>query len=179
MYISSETVLGFHYGENPTWPTQLPIDETSPTRPNDAYGLSKLMGERILEAAASTGRLTGVSLRPSWVQYEHTYQSELGPIVDDPAVATSGLWCYTDGNDLADAVARSLDARIDVHEAFFIVNPDSIGGHDVNALGRKLLNIDFSGVVMGPGRAAISSAKAEGVLGWRASRSWSDFVSTR
>lgn len=176
IFISSETVLGFHYGNPPSWPAQLPIDESSPTRPNDPYGLSKIVGERILEAAAQTGQLTGASLRPGWVQYPETYRAELGPIVADASAADSGLWCYTDADDLADAVDLALRVDLQAHEVFFVVNSESIGGHDVAAAARMKYGIQIEPGDMTPGRSAISSRKAEQMLGWSPRRSWRDFM---
>src|SRR2546421_26048 len=45
--VSSEAVLGWDYREREFAPDYLPIDESHPVRPQDAYGLSKEVGESI------------------------------------------------------------------------------------------------------------------------------------
>src|ERR1700754_1983817 len=63
VHCSSSSVTGIDQS-NPTMPPHyLPLDEAHASRPTDAYGLSKLCGERIAEAYARRG-LEVVVLRP-------------------------------------------------------------------------------------------------------------------
>ena len=61
---SSVGALGFSFPKHPCLPDYLPVDAAHPRRPQDSYGLSKLMNE---ESAAAMTRLTGMTtivLRP-------------------------------------------------------------------------------------------------------------------
>lgn len=69
--ISSVGVLGLHYATRRFLPDYLPIDEGHRLRPQDPYGLSKLFGEQLCDAAVRRSELRCISLRPAWVQAEN------------------------------------------------------------------------------------------------------------
>ena len=77
--VSSETVPGFFFPEREFLPDYAPVDEEHPIRPQDPYALSKHFGEQLMDAAVRRSDLTGVSIRPSWVQWEGNYDRNLGP----------------------------------------------------------------------------------------------------
>ena len=67
--------------------------------------LSKHFGEQLMDAAARRSDVTGVSIRPSWVQWEGNYARNLSPALRDPEGSPSAsLWAYIDVYDLADAL---------------------------------------------------------------------------
>lgn len=177
VYLSSETVLGYQYAARPFVPDVLPVDETYPTVPQDPYGLSKLMGEQIISAAVAGSDLRAVSLRPSWVQYPHTYERDLGETVRDPTAASGNLWSYTDGDDLADLIVRGVECDLPGHEVMFAVNPDNVGDRDL--VGAILAHLGRR-VGLRPGAArtgsAIDSGLAHRLLGWTPRRSWRDHI---
>ena len=49
---SSLAVYGLYYPVTPLQPEYLPVDEDHPLRPQDPYGLSKLVGEKLCEAVS-------------------------------------------------------------------------------------------------------------------------------
>ncbi len=56
------------YGIGRQWPPDyLPVDETHPLRPRDAYGLGKEMIERMARLFARRGGFTCVCLRPTLI----------------------------------------------------------------------------------------------------------------
>jgi UDP-glucose 4-epimerase len=71
----------------------------------------------------------------------------------------------------------AAESDIPGHEVFYIANPDNVGGRDFAAVLkeyygdqielRDLNRVDASG---------ISCAKAERMLGWKAKRSWRDYL---
>ncbi|MEJ0017868.1 MAG: NAD(P)-dependent oxidoreductase [Acetobacteraceae bacterium] len=68
VHCSSSSALGLD-ASNPRMPPRyLPIDEAHPLRPTDAYGLSKLCGEQIAEAASRRG-LEVIVIRPCFVAF--------------------------------------------------------------------------------------------------------------
>jgi nucleoside-diphosphate-sugar epimerase len=62
VYASSVSVLGFPSFVQPLAASYGPIDEAHPLLPEDAYALSKRIGEEVADGFAP-GRLTVVSLR--------------------------------------------------------------------------------------------------------------------
>ena len=79
--ISSVGVLGLHYAQRRFLPDYLPIDEEHRLRPQDPYGLSKLFGEQLCDAAVRRSGLRCISLRPAWVQDAGSYAADLGPLI--------------------------------------------------------------------------------------------------
>ncbi|MGI5269464.1 NAD-dependent epimerase/dehydratase family protein [Nonomuraea sp. CA-218870] len=175
--ISSATVPGFFFADRPCLPAYAPIDEAHPIAPQDPYALSKHFGEQLMDAAVRRSDIRCVSLRPTWVQHEGTYERNLGPVLRDPYRPDPGLWSYVDVDDLADAVVLAVESGLTGHEVFCVASPD-------NAAGRELA--DLITTVYGeaipirplsrPDASGVSSAKAVRLLGWRPSRSWRDHL---
>ena len=68
IHCSSSSVLGLDHSNPKLPPNYLPIDEAHPLRPTDAYGLSKLCGERIAEAYSRRG-MEVIVIRPCFVAF--------------------------------------------------------------------------------------------------------------
>jgi UDP-glucose 4-epimerase len=175
--ISSETVPGFFFPERDFLPDYAPVDELHPAHPQDPYALTKLFGEKLMDAAVERSDIRCISIRPSWVQNEGNYEQNLGPQVRDAAVTSPNLWSYIDAYDLADAIVLATESDLPGHEVFYIASPDNVGGHDFAAVLkqyygdaielRDLERVDASG---------ISSRKAMDKLGWAPKRSWRDYL---
>jgi nucleoside-diphosphate-sugar epimerase len=176
--ISSETVPGFIFAHRPFKPDYLPVDEEHPVRPQDPYATSKWFGELLCERAVERSDIRCISIRPSWVQDEGSYERNLGPIVRDPSVTVGNYCSYVDVHDLCDALVLAVEADLPGHEVFYVASPDTIGGHPLAQVVRE--HYDGEGIEVRPvpreDASAISSAKAERVLGWKATRSWRDYL---
>jgi UDP-glucose 4-epimerase len=176
--VSSETAPGWFFAERPFLPDYIPVDEEHPLRPQDPYALSKVFGEQLMDAAVQRSDIRCISIRPSWVQWEGNIERNLGPLVrGDDDVPSAGFWGYTDVYDLADALRLAAESDLPGHEVFYIAQPDNSTGlpladmvrrhHGDKIALRDLPRRDASG---------ISSAKAERLLGWHATRSWRDYL---
>jgi UDP-glucose 4-epimerase len=175
--ISSESIVGNIFAERPFLPSFAPVDESHPLLPQDPYALSKLFGERMMDAAVRRSDIRAISIRPSTVHNEDNYEDNLGPQVRDPANLSGNLWSYIDVYDLADAIVLATESDLPGHEVFYIASPDNAGGHDFAEILRRyygeqielrsLDRVDASG---------ISIAKARRLLGWNPTRSWSDYL---
>jgi len=176
--ISSETAPGFLFAERPFFPDYLPIDEDHPLRPQDPYALTKVFGEQLCDAAVRRSDLRCISLRPSWVQNAASYLPNLGRLVADRSAPNVGGWPYVDADDLADAIRLSVESDLPGHEVLYIAAPDTIGGRDLHQSWRAAYPKAPTELrpVSRPDASGISSAKAERLLGWRASRSWRDHL---
>jgi nucleoside-diphosphate-sugar epimerase len=176
--ISSVGVLGLHYAQRRLLPEYLPIDENHPLRPQDPYGLAKLFGEQLCDAAVARSELRCISLRPAWVQDAASYATELGPVIRARPPRGVAGWPYVDAADLADAIRLAVESELPGHEAFFIAAPDTTGGCDLHAAWRAAHPGAATELrpVPRPDASGIDSARAERLLGWRAVRGWRDHL---
>jgi nucleoside-diphosphate-sugar epimerase len=172
---SSVSVLGFPFFEQPFAPDYVPIDEAHPLLPQDAYALSKRIGEELADGFSRCGRLTVVSLRFPWIQTPQTFAEQVQPLWADPAAGASNLWSYIDTRDAAEAARLALTAEIAGHEACFVAALDSfmpipsrelVAGHYPTTIIRDALT-DYASL--------LSSAKAEALLGFQARHSWRSY----
>ena len=175
---SSPTVMG--YGSPAGWsPAYLPLDEAHPPRPWNAYGLSKLAAEQTMQmfAAQYGDRVRLAAFRPCFViapeewdgaptQQGHTVRERIA----DPRYGAVSLFNYVDARDAADFLDTLLRRAPEVPngEVYFVGAQDALA---------ELLP-RFSGIApeLAAGLTgtspAFSTAKAERLLGWTASRSW-------
>jgi UDP-glucose 4-epimerase len=176
--ISSVGVLGLHYAQRRILPDYLPIDEQHRLRPQDPYGLSKLFGEQLCDAAVWRSDLRCISLRPAWVQDAASYAADLGPLIRVGQPRGVAGWPYTDVLDLAEAVRLGAESDLPGHEAFYIAAPDTIGGVDLHASWRTANPGSATQLrpVPRPDASGIDSGKAQRLLGWQATHSWRDYL---
>jgi nucleoside-diphosphate-sugar epimerase len=175
VYASSVSVIGFPFFERPFAPEYVPIDEAHPRLPQDAYALSKHVGEELAAGFARRGGLSVVSLRFAWIHTPETFAAQLAPLQADPAVGASNLWSYVDSRDVAASVHLALTAAVDGHEACFIAAPDTF----MPVPSRQLVAAFYPTTTTREGFAAydslLSSAKAEALLGFRPGHSWRSY----
>ncbi|EMA28819.1 NAD-dependent epimerase/dehydratase family protein [Haloarcula japonica] len=169
---SSDGAYGFFFAEETPVPDELPITEEHARRPEDDYGLSKVVTEEIGKTIARRDGISVASIRPSWIQIPGEYPCRDEEYVDDLAAGAGNYWSYVDVRDVVDLVEAALRAEIDGHEAFNCVGPD-------NALGRPLVDLmqeQYGSVpddcTVEGDAAAYSTAKATELLGWEPTRSW-------
>lgn len=176
--ISSVGVLGLHYATRRFLPDYLPIDEQHRLRPQDPYGLSKLFGEQLCDAAVRRSDLRCISLRPAWVQDAASYAADLGPLIRAGQPRGVAGWPYIDVSDLAGAVRLAVESDLPGHEAFYIAAPDTIGGVELHASWRTANPGSATDLRPVPRRDAsgIDSGKAQRLLGWQPTRSWRDYL---
>jgi nucleoside-diphosphate-sugar epimerase len=123
---SSLAVYGFYYPATDLQPAYLPVDEDHPLRPQDPYGITKLIGEKLGDALSQkTGALVA-SLRFAGI-YTEAHRSLLLERKMDPLVrGTGSLWSYIDARDAARACRLALEADYDGHQAFNICASSTI-----------------------------------------------------
>ena len=176
--VSSETAPGWFFAERPFLPDYLPVDEEHPLRPQDPYATSKVFGEQLMDAAVRRSDIRCISVRPSWVQWEGNIEHNLGPVVsgqgDEPS---AGFWSYVDVYDLAEAIVLAAESDLAGHEVFYIASPDNVGSRPFAELVRRYYG---DGIEIRPlareDASGISCARAERMLGYTPSRSWSDYL---
>lgn len=180
---SSPTVLG--YGAPGGWtPDRLPLDERSPTRPWNAYALSKLLIEQTI---GMLQRQTGdevrfAAFRPCYViapeewegaptQQGHTVRERL----DDPALSAPALFNYVDARDVAGFTDTLLGALPEIPngEVFFVAAADALAREPLaELLPRFHPGTERQASVLTGTSPAFSTAKAQRLLGWRPRYDW-------
>ena len=169
---SSDGAYGFFFAEETPLPESVPVTEDHPLRPEDPYGLSKVVTEEAGKAVARREGVPVVSLRPTWIQEPGDYPCRDPEYVEDLAVGAGNFWSYVDVRDVVEMVTAALTADVTGHEAVNCAAPD-------NALGRPLrvLFEEQYGEVPADwtveGEAGVyDTTKAERLLGVRPGRSW-------
>jgi nucleoside-diphosphate-sugar epimerase len=126
VYASSMSVLGYPFFETPVAPAYLPIDSAHPVGPQDAYALSKWLGEEIVEAAVRRRpALSAVSLRMPWIQTAETFPREVEARRVRAALVARDLWGYLDARDAAAAFVAAVERPIEGHRRLFVSAADT------------------------------------------------------
>jgi nucleoside-diphosphate-sugar epimerase len=176
VYASSISVLGFPFFYRPLAPRYAPIDEEHPKLPQDAYGLSKYMGEALAEGFVRRSGMTIISLRLAWIHTPQTFKEQLRPLWDDPAAGASNLWGYIDGRDVAQACHLALEADLSGHHTFYIAAPNTFMKMPTS----ELLQRFYPDTEIRPGlegrQSLFSSAKAASLLGFKAQHTWESYL---
>ncbi|KAI8980056.1 NAD(P)-binding protein [Trametes punicea] len=144
-----------------------PLDEEHPCRPDEPYGLSKVICE--IQADTIVRRYPSMrvaSLRLSW-----SLPSREDALRDDPERRKNDLWGYVQEDSAAEAFLLAVageNGRWSGHERFFIVAPDTSANEETVELWQTYWRHvplkegkDLSGK-----KAFFDCSKAERLLGW-------------
>lgn len=177
VYISSMSVLGLPFSYHPIRLAYLPIDEAHPHAPQDAYALSKTLGEDIARASVRrmAGALTVISLRFPWIHTPESFHTVLKPLWDDPAGCASNLWGYVDTRDVAGACRLALQADISGHEAFYVSAPNSFMKMDSIQLAQAYYPEAKIRRSLNGNQSLFDNSKAKAMLGYEAQFSWEQY----
>ncbi|MDO8391307.1 MAG: NAD(P)-dependent oxidoreductase [Actinomycetota bacterium] len=177
VYISSETALGFITAERGFLPDYLPVDEEHPRRPQEAYSLSKSLGEDLCDALVRRSDATAVSIRPSLVLAPADY-ALLAPL-QRPGPSFNH-WSYVDVEDLADLIVLAATGTTPDHEVVYAAQPDNFMGKPFAELVATTFGADAPPLrdLDRDDCGGISIAKARRLFGWNPTRSWRDRVDT-
>ncbi len=175
VYASSFSVLGYPFFEKPVVPPDLPVDERHPIGAQDAYAVSKWLGEEIVEAAVRRGVLpSAVSLRMPWIQTPQTFYAEVGPR-REKAEAARDLWAYLDARDAGDAFLRAAEQPVEQHLRLFLSADDTYMDSPTAPLAsRTFPSIRLTKPLLGSA-AVIDTTAARTALGWTPHHTWRDY----
>jgi nucleoside-diphosphate-sugar epimerase len=135
---SSFAVYGLYYPSRPLQPDYLPVDEGHPRRPDDAYSLTKLLGEQLADSYADFAAMQIASLRFPGVSRENP-DSIAAWQYDPMRRGSGGLWTYIDARDAAQACRLALEIDFVGHEAFNICAPNTFMNMPTDELLRRYL----------------------------------------
>jgi len=179
VFISSESVLGFAFMTRIMAPEYVPIDERHPLRPQDPYGLSKLLAEQICRSYSLRHGIQTVCIRPPWIWVPEEKEIEMYRVlVNEYPNWSKNLWAYVHVLDLASAVLLALEANdLSIHEAFFISAKENWTGCESRTLVKSYYSSvteiaeSFCGC-----DSLISSARASAKLGYIPRHTWRELV---
>jgi nucleoside-diphosphate-sugar epimerase len=171
IYASSFSVLGYPFAENFVDPAYLPIDQDHPIGAQDAYGLSKWLGEEIVEAAVRRGAFSAVSLRMPWIQTPESFFDGVGPR-RNLAESARDLWGYLDARDAADAFIKALAWHGDGHLRTFLSAADTYSEEATAALVKRAFPASPLKRPLSGHDAVIDNTHALETLGFAPRHSW-------
>ena len=174
---SSTAAFGFIYAKNLWAPDYLPLDESHPSKPQDSYGLSKVVGEQIAESIATAHEVMTISsLRFPGVNFDLSYASFRDRWLN-PQTRASGFWSYIDARDAAIACRLALEVKFRGHEVFIVSAPNNCMTQPTLELIRKYLPQGAKiKQVSGTHWSCVDSAKAQRILGFKPSHVWQDYL---
>jgi nucleoside-diphosphate-sugar epimerase len=174
---SSIAAYGYQYAPRSLLPEYLPLDEQHPCVPEDPYGLSKLLGERLADAFAGLSgasivsfRFPGVNFDPTFASFPERWTSPRG---------RRGFWTYVDARDAARACRLALEVAPAGHRVLNAAAPTSTMPEPTDLLVQQHLP-GLRGSLRPPPDvshwSALNSERAQHVLGFRAEHVWADYL---
>lgn len=158
-------------------PKGVPIDETHPLLSQDAYGLSKMVGEELADGfQRRIPQMSLTSLRFSMTIDDYVRDRFIRRYRipgNQNNVLHGVFWTYVDVRDAASSCWKALEYRKPGHEAFYIAAPQILLDVPVKDLLAQCYPGDYPiadhicGCV-----SPIDCSKAERILGWVAKYNW-------
>lgn len=166
---SSLAIYGFYYPLRADLPDYLPIDEDHPLRPQDPYGISKLVGENICESFARQREIQIASLRFSGIASEAQYPTLLKRQKEPTCRGTGALWTFVDVRDAAVACRLAVEKEFSGHIAFNVCAPKTIMKEDTFELVKRYLpQVKMVKKDLKDNWSGYGTDRAETMLGFRA-----------
>jgi nucleoside-diphosphate-sugar epimerase len=176
---SSQSAYGFAWQHRPFMPHYLPLDEDHPDLSQDAYGLSKMVGEEIAHGFHRRCDLRVCSIRPPWVVLPEHYAGIVKRMDQTPEQWNGTLFAYLDVRDLAAAFRLALEAPAEViqDEVFNVAADDALARRPLAEL---LPRLDPAFETLAAGltsrQSMVSAERIKRKLGWQPKYSWRDMV---
>jgi nucleoside-diphosphate-sugar epimerase len=169
VFTSSESTLGFAFMTHRMTPEYVPIDEQHPLRPQDPYGLSKVIAEQICRTYTERYGMRTVCLREPWIWVPEGSERELYmKLKMEYQKWCNNLWAFVHVYDVAQAHRLAVEKDLGtLHEAFFISAKENWTGIDSRSLLKEffpeVVNIadNFSGAT-----SFLSYHRAHELLGY-------------
>jgi nucleoside-diphosphate-sugar epimerase len=169
---SSLSALGFAFHFQHFSPNTVPFNEDHPLLSQDAYGLSKMIGEELAEGfVRRTPDMSITSLRYTTV-FAPEFRDRLEPMRHNPT-NNGGFWGHIDVRDTAVANRLSMEYTQPGHEAFYITAPNTY----MDTPSRDLISeyLPETGAIaegFGGQMSLVDCRKAEQVLGFVPKYNW-------
>jgi UDP-glucose 4-epimerase len=162
---SSVNAIGGPFSRIPRY-DYFPLDENHPTYSEDAYSLSKWVGEMQADAFARRYEdMSIASMRFHWLVESYERAVEYTPRMGE--AARKHMWSYTLLSEASRACLLALTADFKGHEAFFILAPHTAVAETSAELAKTHYpHVKFRSE-MKDHQAFYDCTKAERILGWK------------
>jgi UDP-glucose 4-epimerase len=174
IFSSSDTVLGIAKSVNEFAPEYVPIDEKHPLKPQDPYGISKMLGEEMCRCYAEGYDMNIVALRFSNIFCPGDEQIYLDD-AREPSARRKSLWAWVHVEDAVYAIVCALVSDLKGYDVFHIA------AEDVCLSNPDVPNLVATYFPQTPIRRPLSSkeslvdcSKAKDMLGFQVRRRFSD-----
>ncbi len=176
---SSIAAYGFLYAPRIWTPDYLPLDEEHPCRPQDPYGLSKVVGEQIGDSFAAAFDVVVVSLRLAGINFDLSYES-FPDRWKNPGARLGGFWSYIDVRDAATACSLAIEEpKLTGHRIFNVAAPASTMREPTRDLIQHYLpRLQTIKQGLEANWSGLDSSKAQKELGFEARHVWEKYVRT-
>jgi len=174
---SSDSTLGFVFATHLFPPDYFPLDEEHPLRPQDPYGLSKLLAEEIARWATRRYGLQTICLRFCWVWFPDTYARRKEIAKRNFPGNLKTHFGYVDVRDVAQACRLAVEAQGLGSDTFFITAADTYADEPTLELVRKhyptVRQVGYL-CLADPYASLFDIRKARKRLGYTPQHSWRD-----
>jgi UDP-glucose 4-epimerase len=178
VFSSSDAVLGIAQSKTDLVPEYLPIDENHPLKPQDPYGVSKMLGEEMCRCYAEGYGITIIALRFSNIlcpgdesKYLHDAQ--------DPSLRHKSLWAWVHVEDAIGTIMRALKSDIQGFEVFYIAADDvCLGNPDVPRLLATYFPRTQAKKPLSRKESLVNCRRAKRMLSFRPLRSFDQILTT-
>lgn len=173
---SSESSYGFYWATHPFVPDYFPVNEQHPQKPQESYGLSKVLNEITAAMFYRNSGIQVVPLRFSTIISEKEWPDLVRAMKSDPALFKRNLYSHVDVRDAAVACRLALETDGLSPEGMNITS--SVTLSDVET--PELLARYFPGVTdireeLSGYKALVSNGRAREALGWEPVYTWQNY----
>jgi len=190
---SSIDAYGFEFWSKPFTPDYFPLDEKHPCKPDDSYGMSKMIGEKLCYGYSRRYGTLIICLRLATILYpgsqeaEHWVSEVENPefyMLPDRVQFKDSIWAYVDARDAAQAFRLSLEKLGDYDLGYGIYN---IGARDIFSQVDSLelikryypdvkMILNEEGFLLDKKKALFDITKAQKDLGYEPKFTWREHV---
>lgn len=174
IYASSQSALGFAYAPEIVTPDALPIDEMHMCRPLEAYGLSKLVGEKFCAMVSARSSVITLALRFPVIWAVKNFDLHIRRRLDDPVQAAKSQWAYVDLRDACRACRIAIGVQTDFRHRIY--NIGAFWPFDMrdpsNTLIRAYGVVSATDAEFVPGDAVFAPARALSELKFKSRWRW-------
>jgi len=123
LFSSSDAVLGIAQSVDEFAPEYVPIDEKHPLKPQDPYGISKMLGEEMCRCFTQGYDIDIIALRFSNILCPGDEQKYLTD-AKDPSARRKSLWAWVHVEDAVYAIVCALVSDLKGYDVFHIAAED-------------------------------------------------------
>lgn len=176
---SSESSYGIVFSKKGLEPEYVPVDEEHPQRPEDSYGLSKIVNEQTAKMINNRTGMSVVSLRLGNIITPEMY-SLFPDFIHDPEERKTILWSYIDARDAATAFRLAIENdNLGAIELNIAADDTSMDVSSKELMAAAFPEVhDFRTELRGY-ETLLSNKKAKTALDWQPVHQWRNYVNLK